>query len=190
MGIATRFVRLVKADLHGVMDHMEDKGLMLKQCLRDMEAHIDSAEEELKHMEAVRERALDDHARVTAEIQSIEKDLTLAMDNERDDIARNLIRRLKPRQSHAEEIDRKLISLQKELADKAEKLDADKREYERVSLEADRFLGEIESRRQTEAWTTAQKVVGAGEPSEEEVELELLRRKENRKTRKGKEKAS
>ena len=34
MGIMTRFMRLCKADMHGVIDRLEDKGLLLKQYLR------------------------------------------------------------------------------------------------------------------------------------------------------------
>ena len=33
MSIMTRFVRIFKADIHGVMDQLEDKGLLLKQYL-------------------------------------------------------------------------------------------------------------------------------------------------------------
>ena len=37
MGIMTRIMRVWRADLHGVMDQLEDKGLLLKQYLREME---------------------------------------------------------------------------------------------------------------------------------------------------------
>jgi len=40
MGITTRLVRIFKADLHGVMDQLEDQGLLLKQHLRDMQAAL------------------------------------------------------------------------------------------------------------------------------------------------------
>ena len=40
MAIMTRLLRLWKADLHGVMDRMEDKGLLLKQYLREMEESL------------------------------------------------------------------------------------------------------------------------------------------------------
>lgn len=38
MGVLSRVVRLCKADLHGVMDQMEDKDPLLRQHLREMEA--------------------------------------------------------------------------------------------------------------------------------------------------------
>ena len=40
MGIMTRMLRLCKADVHGVMDQLEDKGLLLKQYLREMETSL------------------------------------------------------------------------------------------------------------------------------------------------------
>ena len=177
MGIATRFVRLVKADIHGVMDQMEDKGLMLKQCLRDMENEIAREEEEIKRLEALQERALDDHVRVTGEMHGIEKDLKLALSNERDDIARNLIKKLKPRQTHAEEIDRRIMGLQKDLAARVEGLEEKKRDFERISLDAERFLSEAQARKESEAWNAAEKMAGSLDVSDEEVELELMRRK-------------
>ena len=40
MGIMSRMLRLWKADLHGVMDQLEDKALVLKQYLREMEVSL------------------------------------------------------------------------------------------------------------------------------------------------------
>jgi phage shock protein A len=48
MGILTRIVRICKADIHGVMDHIEDQGLLLKQHLRDMEKALSEKEAGLK----------------------------------------------------------------------------------------------------------------------------------------------
>ena len=50
MGLFTRMVRLCKADMHGVMDQMEDRGLLLKQHLRDMETALHQKEIYLKQM--------------------------------------------------------------------------------------------------------------------------------------------
>ena len=49
MSIATRFVRLWKADLHGVMESIEDKGLLLKQCLREMQDEVENREAALNN---------------------------------------------------------------------------------------------------------------------------------------------
>ena len=40
MGLANRMYRIWKADIHGIMDQMEDKGLLLRQHLREMEEEL------------------------------------------------------------------------------------------------------------------------------------------------------
>ena len=47
MGIMTRMLRLCKADVHGVMDQLEDKGLLLKQYLREMETSLGHKEQQV-----------------------------------------------------------------------------------------------------------------------------------------------
>ena len=48
MGIMTRVVKIFKADIHGVMDQLEDPSLLLKQHLRDMEEALNEKEVKLK----------------------------------------------------------------------------------------------------------------------------------------------
>ena len=40
MGILSRFFRICKSDIHGVMDLLEDRELLLKQHIRDMETAL------------------------------------------------------------------------------------------------------------------------------------------------------
>ena len=47
MGVMTRIFRLFKADLHGVMDQVEDKTLLLKQCVREMEGSLQEKRQRL-----------------------------------------------------------------------------------------------------------------------------------------------
>ena len=68
MGIMTRFTRLCKADLHGVLDQLEDKGLLLKQSLRDMESEIGRKETKLGQMTTER-----DHTHRDSDIRKKEK---------------------------------------------------------------------------------------------------------------------
>ena len=57
MGILTRVLRIFKADIHGVMDQLEDKGLLLKQYLRDMAEALEQKEAGLKKMNLSRSQA-------------------------------------------------------------------------------------------------------------------------------------
>ncbi|MBW1694925.1 MAG: PspA/IM30 family protein, partial [Deltaproteobacteria bacterium] len=58
MGVFTRIVRICKADIHGVMDQLEDQGLLLKQHLRDMEKALSQKEARLKKLVVSRRQTL------------------------------------------------------------------------------------------------------------------------------------
>jgi phage shock protein A len=78
------------------MDQLEDRGLVLKQYLRDMEQDLDRKEATLKKIVASRDQAQREHERYTVESEKLEQDLSVAVEKDKDDIARVLIRKLKP----------------------------------------------------------------------------------------------
>ena len=96
MGILNRLIRIFKADIHGVMDQFEDKGLLLKQYLRDMQDALSEKETCLKQVTVARTQAQRDDENCGLEIEKLEHDLTIAFRKDRDDIARLLIKRIIP----------------------------------------------------------------------------------------------
>lgn len=196
MGIVTRFVRLCKADIHGVMDQMEDKGLMLKQCLRDMEEELDRKDAHRASINNSLQDARRERERVGREADKLETDLGLALDKDKDDIARMLIRKIKPLKSHAQELDGHVHDLTGELAALAQELQEQKAEYERLKLQTTRHLHEAERKRFQNSRHGAAlehgRHVGLGgsltdlldqqleTDTDAEIELELLQRKEAR----------
>ncbi len=178
MAIMTRFIRLCKADVHGVMDELEDKGLLLKQHLREMEEALERKEARLKAMTGYREQAqrqLDRHER---EIQKMEQDVTLALQKDKEDIARFLIKKLKPLRSHCDELRQHMDGLDKEMAQLQGCVEEQRRLYEQIQLRAASFLQKEERQQWDEALSIVLPMRPSKEPSEEEVELELLARKE------------
>lgn len=93
MGIAARLIRLCKADLHGVMDQIEDRELLLKQYLREMEASLAVKKTNLERLQARRTQVERDLATCRDKVGAIEEDIALAVGREKDDIARMLIRK-------------------------------------------------------------------------------------------------
>jgi len=96
----TRFVRIWKADVHGVMDQLEDKGLLLRQCLRDMEKDLEIKQEKLNRMKASLGQVRQELERHDRELAKHEQDLQVAIEKDRDDIARMLIKKIAPLQHH------------------------------------------------------------------------------------------
>jgi phage shock protein A len=178
MGIVTRFVRLCRADIHGVMDQMEDQGLLLKQHLRDMQEELDNKEARLAGMLASRQEAERERDRRSREYQTLEQDLALAIAKEKDDIARTLIRKLKPLGQHGDELRRHVEALDRDIAQFRTAVEEQRLLFEQLRLKAAEHLRRTERQQWQEALAgTIPHSLGA-EPAEAEVELELMRRKE------------
>ena len=178
MGILTRFTRLCKADIHGVMDQLEDKELMVKQCLREMAESLARKQAELEKTRRSLARNRQDRERFLRERENLEQDLAAAIEKEKDDIARLLIKKLKTLDQHLEAMDRHGESLDRQMASLRELIDTRKHQHAELKLRAETCFQQTEHRK----WErTVSRVLpnGAFAPmSPEEVELELIRRKE------------
>jgi phage shock protein A len=178
MAILTRIFRLFKADIHGIMDQIEDQGLLLKQHLRDMEDSLVQKEARLKQMCFARDQVRHHYEKGIKESSSLEQDLEVAIRKERDDIARTLIKKLTPlshiqteRCSHVERLNHE-IKLFKE------DLEQQRLQYEHLRQQAVDFFHRTEKLSADCSWPPMQADTGTYELSNEEIELELLQRKE------------
>jgi phage shock protein A len=178
MTILTRILRLFEADIHGIMDQFEDRGLLLKQHLRDMEESLVQKEAGLRQMCFVRDQARQDYAKGKNESGSLEQDLEVAIRKDRDDIARMLIKKIKPlaqiqsaRNSHIERLDHEIGQLREDIEQK-------RLQYERLRQQAAIFFDRAEKQNEGQCWPGIHADFGAHKISDEEIELELLQRKE------------
>lgn len=179
MSIMTRMTRLFKADVHGVMDQFEDDGLMLRQCLREMETSLAARRAALGRKINARDAARNDLTSRREEIAALEADIDMAIAKDRDDIARFLIKKQKPLSRHCSELAHHMENLDREIADAQAYLDKRRHQYDALKLRASQHLereGDADWPR-TGKWSAQD----ASTVTDEEVELELLRRKERRK---------
>lgn len=175
MTIITRFIRLCKADIHGVMDHLEDKELLLKQYLRDMEDDLNAEKTRLGQLTAANEGSRRFFGKYENEIARIEDEIETAIQKEKDDIARFLIRKSRPYMQMRNQTSRQMEAAEDEISQLKTRIEQRQaqlkdiqrraREYsETIKAGTDLFdIGDVEN---DDAFT------------EEEIELELFRRKE------------
>lgn len=178
MGILTRFMRLCRADIHGVMDQLEDKGLLLKQYLRDMEGELGKKEAKLRKMVASREQAQRDYERVARECEKLDHDIEAAIEKDKDEIARSLIKKFKPLAYHCDELRRHMEALTREISQSREGLEKQRLHYNQLQLRSEEYFNRLERDAWGKSISMMTPSVAAGEASEGEVELELLKRKE------------
>ena len=181
MAILTRIYRLFKADIHGVMDHIEDQGLLLKQHLRDMEESLVQKEAKLKQMCFMRDQAQQDYDKGINESNGLEQDLEVAIRKDRDDIARMLIKKLKPLAHIQSERGSHIDRLNHETKQFKEDIELQRLQYEQLRQQAANFFHRTEKQNKDHGWPAMQADFGVHDLSDEEIELELLQRKESLK---------
>ena len=178
MAIIARIVKIFKADIHGVMDRLEDRRLLLKQHLRDMEEVLQRQEARLRQMTADRNQKQKDLADYRQQYEVLNHDLTVALRKNKDDIARMLIRKMKPLENMSEELTRHLDALNEERIQFKNHLMQQRLRYEQLKYRTTEYL----RRTQMQQWD--KDVIDPNSAdvyealTDEEIELELLKRKE------------
>jgi len=178
MGLMTRFFRLCKADLHGVMDQIEDRELLLKQYLREMEDALSKKEADLKRLAAERETAGRERDDYEIRGRALEDDISTALDKEKDDIARHLIRKLLPITSLIKTLDARLERLDARINHLREAIRKQRQEYDQIRVRAASLSGSARKDRYPEGGVEYSTRTMDAEPSDQDVELELLKRKD------------
>lgn len=168
MSLFKRIKTNVQADAHGVIDALEDRALLLKQYLREAEADLAKKRGRLLLLEQDL-RALERDEKATAsELGAFELDAETALAAGNDDLSRyalkaTLVRKARQRRQaeRREELTRQRAELEKVVAEQSER-------YEQLKERVDAEL----------AAASGENPYGASETvSDEQVELELMRRK-------------
>jgi phage shock protein A len=178
MSVFSRMFRLCKADLHGVMDQLEDKDLLLKQCLREMRESLNHKEARLDQITRSCEQIQRALSLRNEEALGLERDLDLAVRKEKDDIARMLIRKRRTLQGGCGQLQRQLEALMEDKSQVAGTLEKQHLQYNQLKAKAAAFCHQAEQRRYEDPMETLEGPYARQTPSEAEIELELLQRKE------------
>ena len=93
MTLITRITRLFKADLHGILDGLEEPQEVIKQAIRDMEEDIAAQERRLEELRAIMQRLAREAQETTATMQEIESQIDICFAAQNEALARNLIRK-------------------------------------------------------------------------------------------------
>lgn len=178
MGIMTRMLRGFKADINGVLDQVEDKRLVLKQLLREMATDLEKTRGKLRRITASGEQARQDHDRHAREIDKLDQDIGVALEKKRDDIAAMLIRRQKNLLYHQDVLRHHINAMDLEISRLQDRIKSRQLDYEKLEIRADGYVKALEQGR----WEKTVEGVFPEYPeplvSDEEIELELMRRKE------------
>ena len=178
MGIMTRMTRLWKADLHGVMDQLEDKGLLLRQYLREMETHLEREKERQAGLDRAVADIRQEREDIDTAVSGLEKDLELAIRKEKDDIARMLIRKQRAYRAALIHLDRQHRLLSDEKTQLGQTIENQRLQYDQLKIKAAAYFRNTGRPGADNPARDADRAMGFADVSDSEIEIELLQRKD------------
>lgn len=177
--MAIRFIhriqRLVAADAHGFVESLEDRALLLKQHLREAELELQRKRARVEALAEEERRVGETARRLEEALGRAEQDTRLALAEQRDDLARFAIRRLLPKRAELTALTTRARELGEQRARLAERLSEQEAEFEQLRARVRAQLARPEA-----PADAALEPAGCGAEaavSDEDVEMELLRRK-------------
>jgi len=93
MALITRISRLFQADLHAVLDRIEEPDQLLRQALREMEDDMARDEQGMKALNHELEQLISRETDIGHSLDAIEDELDVCFESGKDDLARALIKR-------------------------------------------------------------------------------------------------
>ena len=166
-----RFATLVRADAHGVLDQLEERTLLARQHLRDAELELARKRARLETLTDEARRGEEELRRLGADMASLDTDVSLALGGGKEELARFCLRKLLPKRRAAEALRRRRGEIDDESARLAAKLAEQEAALEELRRRVRARIAE------SQAVESKQTLVVELPAADEEIELELLRRR-------------
>ena len=93
MPLLNRFARLFTADLHAVLDRLEEPDVLLKQALREMEEEFAAMQAQISVVRHERDAGAAERQALLSALGRLDEELSLCFSAGHDELARSLVRR-------------------------------------------------------------------------------------------------
>jgi phage shock protein A len=137
MAIISRLTRLLRADVHAVLDRIEEPDALLRQALREMEDEVAENARQLRAGDVEREQLQARRHAISTAQQELAAPLDLCFESDNDALARTLLRRRLEGERMLQRLDQRLADLQRLLAERGTQLDDQRRRLESLRARAE-----------------------------------------------------
>ena len=174
MALINRMSRLFTADVHAVLDRIEEPDVLLRHAVREMEEEVARSEQAVKQLGHERDRLADRHRKVQAALAEIDEQVGIAFAAGNDDLARKLVKRkLETVRLDGHVVERR-GAVEKSLAERSAAL-REQREHLDVMHQKAELMTELPHAEVGDEWGKASFAVG-----DDEVEVAFLRERQKR----------
>ena len=174
MALINRMSRLFTADVHAVLDRIEEPETLLKQAIREMEEEVLEAEQRTKQLAHEGERLADRQRKVQAAIAELEEQIGVAFESGNEDLARKLVKRKLETARLDKHVTERRAAVGKSLEERAAAL-REQREHLDVLRQKAELLIEVPRAESGDEWGKTDFTVG-----DDEVEVAFLRERQKR----------
>jgi phage shock protein A len=175
MTLITRLSRLFRADMHEVLDRIEEPAALLRQAVRDMEEDLARDGQRLRRLADEREAQARRLAQSERTLREVGEQIDLAFEAQREDLARALIRRRLEQEHHRQLLIARGEGLARAVAGLEERIAANRQRLEAVRQRARLAEEDTGDAGPGEGWSPPHVTV-----REEDVELAFLRERQRR----------
>ena len=176
MALISRFSRLFRADLHAVLDRIEEPDVILRQAVREMEEEIAADEQRHKLLQHEGKQFTARQGELQQSISQIQDELIICLDADNDDLARSLLKRKLEAERLLQFIMRQQDDLSHKLADLATRLQQNRARLSAMQQKLDLLVSEDRRYAGNESASVPDFCV-----RDEDVEVALLREKQKRR---------
>lgn len=175
MALIRRITRLFQADLHAVLDQLEEPDLLLHQTMREMEQLLAEDSHRLKLL-LHEQRVLESREQEIRQSQnSFSNELDLCFENGRESLAKETIRRRLQAERMLQALTTRRDSVNRECNELCTAIEQNQSRLESIQHKAELLSVEKLQQPDENNWPTAEIEI-----LERDVELELLREKQKR----------
>ena len=174
MALINRMSRLFTADVHAVLDRIEEPDVLLKHAIREMEDELAHSEQRVRQLEHERDALADRHGKIQASLTELLSQLDVCFANGNDELARKVVKRKLETEKLGQHVAERSAAIAKELAERRALVDEQRERLDVLRQKAE-LLAAAPSGGGDE-WGRASFTVG-----EDEVEVALLRERQARK---------
>jgi len=176
MALITRISRLFRADLHAVLDRIEEPDLLLRQAVREMEEALSRDEQRVKTLMTEQSQLTARRNDIEQSLRELEDELDVCFASDKEDLARAIVKRKLEAERFVKLLARKRETLNQTLAELQTRLDENRGRLDAMRQKAD-LLAEEEQSPREERWAAPDFTI-----RDAEVEVAFLREKQRRKT--------
>ena len=172
MALINRMSRLFTADVHAVLDRIEEPDALLKHAIREMEEELARNEQGVRVLEHDRGTLADRHRKVQAVLAELAAQLDVCFDNGNDELTRKVITRRLETERLERHVTERRAAVDKDLGERRSTV-AEQREQLDVMRQKAELLTTAPSG--GDEWGKTEFAVG-----DAEIEVALLRERQKR----------